>query len=52
MSISVIEVLHGAIHNIKTGGFGIMIGIEQLENAIKQLEKNPNAEAKYEESAK
>jgi hypothetical protein len=49
MSLSVLEVLENAKHNLTEAriGFQLAIGKEQLCNAIKQLEKNPDASAEF-----
>jgi len=53
MSLSVLEVLMNAQHNLTEAriGFQLAIGKEQLCNAIAQLEKNPDASAKFIEAA-
>jgi predicted TIM-barrel fold metal-dependent hydrolase len=53
MSLSVLEVLANAEHNLTNAriGFQLAIGTEQLRNAIKQLEKNPDASAEFVEGA-
>ena len=53
MSLSVLEVLANAEHNLTNAriGFQLAIGAEQLRNAIKKLEKNPDASAEFVEDA-
>jgi thiamine pyrophosphokinase len=49
MSLLVIEVLKNAKYNLKNGvmPFQKQLAIEQLSNAIKQLEINPDANAEF-----
>lgn len=49
MSITVLEVLENAKFNLENsnGGFQVKIAIEQLSNAIKQLEQNSNANEEF-----
>ena len=51
MSLSVLDVLRNAEYNLVNGVMPIQIdlAIEQLKNAIKQLDKNPDANELYAE---
>lgn len=55
MSQSVLEVLMGAQINLVTnrnsGALAFAFGSSQLDNAIKQLERNPDASAEFDEDA-
>jgi hypothetical protein len=53
MFLSVLEVLENAKYNLTEAriGFRLAIGADQLRNAIKQLEKNPDASAEFVEDA-
>ena len=47
--ISVLEVLENALYNLKNGTLPMQkaMGISQLENAISQLEGNPDVDADF-----
>ena len=49
--ITVLEVLENALHNLENGVLPVqrVMGIEQLKNAIAQLEDNPDADADFQE---
>lgn len=55
MSQSVLEVLMGAqinlVNNRGAGPLAFALGSSQLDNAIKQLERNPDASAEFDEDA-
>jgi hypothetical protein len=55
MSLSVLEVLQNAQINLVTnrgaGQLPFLIGKSQFENALAQLEKNPDASAEFIEAA-
>lgn len=49
MSLSVLEVLKNAQYNLSKGFMQVQkdMGLNQLENAINQLEENPDANADF-----
>ena len=53
--MTVLEVLQNAefnlIDNVRSGQFARIMGTSQLQNAIRQLEENPDANAEYIEEA-
>jgi len=52
MSLTVIEVLQGALYNVENNlPFAKPIAVAQLKNAIAQLERDPNASADFDEDA-